>query len=366
MLATAVVQANQCSSGGECLSGGEPKHLVSLLQTKLNVLEDGPLLMKDPSAMLTELEGMVRSGKTPTFDLIATVRSVIINEVMPAHQATRDDAAKATTDHLSKIHSCHNKSKTEEDNIAQGRQKSVQNARSTHTACREAEKELYDHNLTHVDSYCVKLGKFLHGAKPLEIQDGSTRGDAVIYVKDAADENMCGLTQVTELDNGCTDSETELTGKKSDCSVDQRLFELEFCTWKTELQDNCDELDTCHAAALAAYHSHVNKTQELVKKWNVESKAHHKILCFTNVWTSDKSDGEHGDGRSAHNASHFDVCKDQEHTPPDVDYGMPPAKVTCPLTSVANHPGTSGFITQEFSNFTDFFEAVIPCTTVAS
>ena len=32
------------------------------------------------------------------------------------------------------------------------------------------------------------------------------------------------------------------------------------------------------------------------------------------------------------------------------------------MTSVANHPGTSGFMTQEYGNFTEFVESVVPCT----
>jgi len=66
MLAIVVVQSNQCSSGCECPSDDKPDNLVSLLQTKLqtNVLEDGPLIMKDASATLAELEGMAHSGET--------------------------------------------------------------------------------------------------------------------------------------------------------------------------------------------------------------------------------------------------------------------------------------------------------------
>jgi len=37
MLATAIVQANQCPSGGECPSDDEPQNLVSLLQAKLRM-----------------------------------------------------------------------------------------------------------------------------------------------------------------------------------------------------------------------------------------------------------------------------------------------------------------------------------------
>ena len=360
MLSTADVQANQCSSGVECPSDGESKNLVSLLQTKLrmNVLEDGPSMMKNPSAMLTELEGMVRSGDTPAFNVIATIKNLIQNDIMPALQTTRVEAANVTTDHLNAIISCNTVSQTAAADIAKGRQVSVETARSTHRDCRVAEKALHDHNLTNADSFCVKLGKFLHGADPLEIQDGSSRRDAVKYVKDASAKNMCDSTQVTALDIGCRDKETELATKKSDCATNQKAFETEFCAWKTDLETNCATLGTCRSLAKTAYDAHVSKTKTLVDKWNVETKALKKILCYCEVWMSEKDDG---DDRSTHNANQFDLCKTQTHTPPTVDYGSPEAEVACPVTSVANHPGTNGFITHEYSSFTGFVEPTAGC-----
>jgi len=360
MLATAVVQANQCSSGGECPRDDEPQNLVSLLQTKLrmNVLEDGPSMMKNPSAMLTELEGMVRSGETPAFDLITTIKNLIEDDIMPGLETTRDAAAEATRDALSEIQSCNNKSKTEEANIEATYQASVDNARSLHAACREAQKMLHDHNLTDSDSYCVKLGEFLHGATPLEIPEGHSRDQSVQYVQEASLQNMCGRTKVCELDDGCTAAEAELEDKKAECSANQRSFESEFCTWKIKLETNCGNLGTCYSAAEAAYDSHVDKTRTLVEKWNVETAALHKILCYCNVWLAEKDDC---DNRSAHNVTQFDVCRDQTYSPNPVNYGTPAAKVACLLTSVVNHPGTPGFVTEEYDSFTGFFEAVVPC-----
>jgi len=360
LLASAVVQANGCSSGSGCPSDAEPKNLLSLLQTKLrmNVLEDGPSMMKNPSAMLTELEGMVRSGETPAFDLITTIKTLILDEIMPNLKQTRDAAADATADALKEIQLCNNRSKAEEANIAKNRQRSVENARSLHAACREAEKALYEHNLTHSASYCVRLGKFLHGAGPLEIVAGSTRDFSVQYVKWASSTNMCSRTKVTELDNGCTAAEAELADKKIECTQAQQTFEAEFCSWKAELEANCKELDTCHSMKVMAYDNHVSKTRTLVDKWNVETAALQKILCYCNVWLSEK-DG--GDNRSKHNATQFDVCIDQTHLPSSVDYGTPDNKAECSLTSVANHPGTSGFVTQEYENCTDFVDEARKC-----
>jgi len=365
MLATAVVQANQCSSGGECPSDHEPQNLVSLLQTKLrmNVLEDGPSMMKDPIAMLTELEAMVRSGETPAFDLITTIKSIIEDDIMSGLETTRDAANEITRGALTEIQSCNNKSKTQEADIEATHQMYVDDARSLHAACREAQKIMHDHNLTDSDSYCVKLGEFLHGATPLELPEGYTRDQAVQYVQGASTQNMCLSTKVCELDDGCTAAEAELEDKKAECSANQRSFESEFCTWKLKLEINCRDLDTCHSQAMAAYDSHVSKTRNLVEKWDIETAALHKILCFCNVWLAEKDDC---DNRSLHNATQFDVCTDQTYSRILVNYGTPEAKVACLLTSVANHPGTSGFVTQEYDSFIAFIEPVVPCAGAAA
>jgi len=178
-------------------------------------------------------------------------------------------------------------------------------------------------------------------------------------VKDASLTNLCDGTQVTELDNGCRASEAELSDKEAECLAAQSSFESVFCSWKVELEANCNELDTCHADAVRAYENHVNKTRTLVEKWDVETAALHKILCYCNVWLSDSDDGDNN--RSTHNATHFEACKDQTYMPDTVNYGTPAEKVACDLTSVANFPGTSGFITHEYSSFLDFVGQVTAC-----
>merc|ERR1719396_163166 len=88
-------------------------------------------MMKNPSAMLAELEGMVRSGETPAFDLITTIKTLILDEIMPSLKTTRDAAAEATTDALMRIQQCNNVSKEQERRIAQkGKRLSTLHARS--------------------------------------------------------------------------------------------------------------------------------------------------------------------------------------------------------------------------------------------
>jgi len=333
----------------------------------------GKSTMKDPSAMLTELEEMVNAGETPTFDVVSMIKSAIQDDIMPGLQTTRDAAANETDDRLDAIELCNDESKTHADQIAASTQVAVNTARAAHAVCRDAQKDMYHHNLTghpsassllememgtkSGESYCVRLGEFLHAVEALSITD-MPRADAVDYVKSASiNANMCGRSEVCELADNCTQTEEELRIKDTECTLKQKVFEEAFCTWKIELQHNCQELHSCHSTAVTNYQLHVNKTETLLEKWNHETAALHKILCYCNVWLSDMDDC---DNRSQHNVTQFDVCKGQTYSPSPVDHGTPADKASCPLTSVECHPGKSCF-DQEYSGFADFVAPIVPC-----
>jgi len=347
VLASAVAQAS---------ASGVP-HVAKTLDGK-KTRQLGESLMKDPSSMLAEFEEMVHSGEAPAFDLVSMIKSTIQDEIMQCLQTTRDVAANETADRLAAIELCNNESKARADQIEGSLQVSVNIARSLHAVCRDAQKTMYRHNLTSTESYCVKLGKFLHETKPLSIAGSRTRAEAVDYVKSASlNANMCDRSEVCELDDNCTQQEEELRIKDAECSQKQEDFEVIFCTWKRELELNCEELDRCHSTAVTAYQHHVNKTEMLLEKWNVETAALQKILCYCNVWLSDMDER---DNRSQHNATQFDVCKDQTYAPDPVDHGTPAEKAACPLTLVECYPGLECF-DQEYSSFADFVATVLSC-----
>jgi len=189
-------------------------------------------------------------------------------------------------------------------------------------------------------------------------RNATTRDAKVQYVEQASDTNMCGRSEVRGLADSCTAKEVELNNKSNECSTKQKTFEVAFCSWKAQLESNCEALETCHSAAVTAYDRHVNKTQPLVEKWDAETATLHKILCYCNTWLREM---DAGDNRSQHNATQFEACKASTHTRVPMNYGTAPEKVACLLTSVANYPGTSGFVTQEYSLFADFIQGVLPC-----
>ena len=67
----------------------------------MDMPEGDQLMMKDPSAMLAELEGMVLSSETPTFDLVSSMKDIFENQIMPGLQYTQYAAAQDTGDVLS-------------------------------------------------------------------------------------------------------------------------------------------------------------------------------------------------------------------------------------------------------------------------
>jgi len=404
-VAATVVQATQCPGGSECSSDYKPKQVLSLLQTKLQSIalegdggEDtaggtvvgvGKVsggakavasevhhglkalgdkkahrlgnLMTNPSAMLTELEGMVHSGETPAFELISAIKNLILDDIIPCLQTSQDEAAEDLADALDAMELCNNVSKARGAEIEGDEQVSVNNKRSIHAACRDAEEIKYEHNLTNNDSWCVKLGEFLNDPPQLEIPEDYTREESVQYVKDMSEE--CDK-KVTELSGNCTLQEEELAAISADCAQKQDSFELAFCTWKTEVELNCQTLDTCYSTANRTYTRLIEKLKGsgdggLEEKWRTEEAALNKILCFCNVWLSTIDER---DNRSQHNATAFEACTETNFMPASQTMREPAVKSDCPLDSVANHPGTSGFITQEYSSFIDFVKEVISCS----
>jgi len=330
---------------------------VTKEHSKKTARQLGKSFMTDPTSLLTELEGMVHSGEAPAFDLVSMIKNIILDDILPNLQTTRDVAANETTDHLEAIETCNEDFRKRAIDIEEGIQVKVNDERSVHAACRDQQKSMHYHNLTSNQSYCVKLGKFLHGVKPIRIDDGMTRSQAVNYVKSKSkNAKMCDRSEVEELADKCAQKEEELAIKDSQCFADQTRFETAFCDWNSESEENCNQLNACYSRAVTNYQNHVSKTEQLLAKWNVETAALHKILCYCNVWLSEMDATDKN--RSSHNVTQFDVCKDRTYSPDSPDHGTPADKAVC--TPVPCHPGDTCF-DQEYSSFSDFVATVVPC-----
>jgi len=228
-----------CSSGGECpIKDNAPG--VSLLQTKfgMNAFKFGgeeassasfhdmetsgknvfhQLKMsglKNPDAILAELDNAVMSGQAPAFEVISKIRMLIVDQMKPGLMTLRQFSEEESSDFSDEIQACNDKSKENERSIEDGLQASVTRARLQHVRCRDLEKLMYYDNLTDSDSYCVKLGEFLNGA----VNDANSlalngllnihnRDDSVNYIEKASETNMCGHSEARVLADGCAAKE---------------------------------------------------------------------------------------------------------------------------------------------------------------
>jgi len=161
---------------------------------------------------------------------------------------------------------------------------------------------------------------------------------------------------IEKLDEACKKAEKEHAQHQDSCNKKQAEFEMAFCTWRTQLTDECNELATCYADAVKAYNIHLEVTWQLIKKWKVEFKSLKKIVCYTDVWMNNN------DAKTV-DASQYEKCKTTEANDKEMEInnGTVPAKATCDLTPVATHPGTSNFPQVEYNDFATYASSPIPC-----
>jgi len=298
---------------------------------------------KHPIALLSTLEEMAGSAKSPASDVASAIKTLILTQLMPALDAAFVSSENEKISLLEAFNTCNAEYKQDKDPLVDYPDES----RSKHKVCRQDEQSLFYHNLTDPESSCVQLGQFLHDVPLLKMPDLTDRASSVKVVSGALNTNWCD-SSVLQLNASCTEQGDQLVTKASECQRKQHFFESFYCMWKYQLETACQELDTCHSKASTAYNDYAVEYQEFVEKWHVERLVMNKWICYCNVWL-----------RDAYNASHFDTCKDLTVSSDPVNYGTPAGKVTCLLTD--NHPGTSGFLTQEYSGFMDFVADVVPC-----
>jgi len=322
-------------------------------KTLKNSLEKPMMLHTSATALLQEIEEMARSGEAPAFDKVGDIKAIVNDNLKPdlerVHQASVDVVAA----NLLAITACNSDSTTRSTEIHTSTEVSVGEARSGHETCREEEK------VKHADrgGKCGELDTFLDTVnEPSNLPSERPRAGMVEYVQTMSNYFCPKGPEVTTLNTACTLAEGERAKHKAECDTKQATFEAGFCTWRTELVDNCDALTKCHARALQTYTDHKAQAETLVTKWKLEFAALDKIVCYLDVWLSDT------DVTTA-DAGAYATCNSATPvtTSMDIDFGTPDGEETCPLSSVVNHPGTTGFVTAEYSDINDFVEAAIPC-----
>jgi len=301
------------------------------------------------SNLLAEIEDLVQSSDPASRDKIKVIMD-LVEKLFPDLEKERDDEKAKVDLNLAQVDKCNTKSEADQQAI-KSTETTVGSHRGAHATCREEEKNKESHK----NGRCGELDKFLAGLK-----EGSKKPagrDAMVkWVEDLSTYWCPQGPEAETKDEACKTAEKEHAAHKADCDLKQRTFENSFCTWRTELTDECSDLTTCYDSAVKAYSEHKTLAEKLVAKWKVEWKSLKKIRCYVDVWMNNN------DAKTV-DADQYNKCK--ELTPDDsvmnIDFGKVPAKVACDLTPVAIHPGAQKFPATEYSKFATYASEPIAC-----
>jgi len=353
-----------------CQAAGSPSPLMrKKANEQVAVLPDGEIMNLDGASdssllsmyegksaqkLLEDVQALVKNGGDE--EGIETIQKLVDEELIPGLQATHKATQDEVNVNLDAIKSCNTASTTKQNTVKSDEQ-STDTARKAHAACREEEKNKNSAS----SGRCKELDDFLNGINsPASLPGGRAREEMVKYVETVS-SYFCPSgeskgDEVTKLDDACTAAEAERAKHQAECTSKQTQFESDFCTWRAELTEACDELGTCYATAVEAWKTHREATKPVIENWKVEFKSLHKIKCYVSVFMNDN------DAKTV-DASQYEKCKGTEadDSAMDIDFGTPADKIACDLSPVATYPGTEAFPTTEYSAFSDLVAAPLAC-----
>jgi hypothetical protein len=303
--------------------------------------------------IVEEVEGMAREGTKPQPDKIKVIKDMVTGELIPDLNRTRQSSVDQIAVTVAAIKECNRNGVSSQRHISQTTEVSVETARSTHTSCRMEEKKKESAK----GSKCKELDDFLDAvAVPEDMPTPKERAQMVKYTQTMSEYFCPKGPTVTSLSRACKQAEEDHTKHKAACDRNQAVFESAFCTWRTQTIETCTALGQCYERALATHNEFVAATKTLVKKWKIQYTSLKKIICYTDVWMNDN------DAKTV-DAAQLDNCREKtvDTSPMDVVYPEVPAQADCPTTKVDTYPGTEGFPTTEYKDFSDLVVAVIAC-----
>lgn len=334
------------------ISTGEKEGLM------MSAAEREQLTSSTINLFLTEVQQLIRAGTHPDKDKIQIIKNIVVEQLLPDLQASHKSAEAQVSMNLDAISTCNSNSERRLKAIKGNTEKAVDDERKEHVDCRAGHKT----KAVQRSAACRQLDDFLDTIQvPAKLPEPRERGAMVTFVETMS-QYFCDKEEpCTNFEKACNDATVVHDTHKGKCDVKQRIFESGYCTWKTELADDCKDLDTCYNDAYKAYMSHVNTTVPLVKKWKIEYAALKKIECYIDVWLNDGST-DTADSVQLHKCD----SKPIDTTPMDLDFGAPADMNQCPVgkgaaDALVSYPGKQSWVDSEYGNFKDLVADVVAC-----
>eukprot|EP00747_Dinoflagellata_sp_TGD_P122013 gnl/TRDRNA2_/TRDRNA2_173531_c0_seq1.p1 gnl/TRDRNA2_/TRDRNA2_173531_c0~~gnl/TRDRNA2_/TRDRNA2_173531_c0_seq1.p1 ORF type:complete len:463 (-),score=96.47 gnl/TRDRNA2_/TRDRNA2_173531_c0_seq1:219-1607(-) len=364
LISVLVLAASGDCAGEQCAQEGADhaelmqRHAVAKSVPKSTMMQkQSTVKQKEIDDMLVTMKDIFKrvgdKGKLPPSEQskVATIKTLVEQNLIPTVQATRDDAEKEALELHAAILLCGNQSTQMQGQVASTHGSAVSSSRVSHSTCREQEDILFkdkEAKCQDLDVFVSSITNSPNGATLPQAPAGSTPdADAMGDYLKAMDAYFCGKHDIWVTKNGaCVNATTVLTNKTSTCDHDQTQFEANFCLWRVALEDTCQNSQTCYAAARAAYETRKNEIKPaMINSWKAEWTGLHKIKCYVDIWMSDS------------NVTTVDKQKPVacdalivDTTPMDIVFPACPPMTPCDVTPVSKYPCTPEFLTGEYGN----------------
>mmetsp|Transcript_44052 Transcript_44052/g.91005 ORF Transcript_44052/g.91005 Transcript_44052/m.91005 type:complete len:442 (-) Transcript_44052:322-1647(-) len=143
-------------------------------------------------------------------------------------------------------------------------------------------------------------------------------------------------------------AEAAVIAKYQACDRTQLTYETAFCTYRTELIDQCTALDNCYSSAVSVFQA----TKELILKSNssrhVAFIAARQVQCYIRVLQSDNL-----------TMAAIEACdyKKVDTSPLALTVPTIPPKPACDISLVAEHPCGTAWVTKNYQDITKYWVA---------
>ncbi|CAE7853658.1 unnamed protein product, partial [Symbiodinium sp. KB8] len=156
------------------------------------------------------------------------------------------------------------------------------------------------------------------------------------------------IAEMEEIINDTLDAEAAVIAKYQACDRTQLTYETAFCTYRTELIDQCSALDNCYSSAVGVFQA----TKDLILKSNssrhVAFIAARQVQCYIRVLQSDNL-----------TMAAIEACdyKLVDTSPLALTVPTIPPKPACDVSLVAQHPCGTAWVAKNYQDVTKYWVA---------
>eukprot|EP00971_Amphidinium_carterae_P027024 532893-Amphidinium_carterae.1 len=217
---------------------------------------------------------------------INSIKDMIVGSILPSITDGVEETRAEVKVLFDAVTSCVNHATDALADIAQLESDTESNSNS-HGTCRKKEDDIIEDK----NRVCGELEQAKKGVhKPeldFEVTMDISDEDMVRYLR-SMEDHFCGRwSEFKETWEECEDLTDNYTKTHENCVDLQQDLEESWCTWKMELEETCEEFDSCWSAAVERYNERKEAIEALQEARLNEYEGALKVNCYWDAWKWD-------------------------------------------------------------------------------